>query len=57
MINFNVSYSLMSLYKTSPLQFYFAKIAKMKGEQINTCYGDAGNVVHHALEERINNGR
>lgn len=49
----NISYSSLSTFKKSPLEYYFYKIAKLPPEPVNTCYGDAGNAVHKALENYI----
>lgn len=53
---FNFSYSTYDNYCKSQLWFYFMKILKAeetdKGMQV---YGDAGNVVHSAIEDFINN--
>jgi superfamily II DNA or RNA helicase len=49
----NISYSSLSTFKKSPLEYYFYKIAKIPPEPVNTCYGDAGNAVHKALENYI----
>ena len=53
--NKNISYSLWSTYKKSQLQFYFQYIAKPKDnlKEIHQVYGDAGNVVHSAIEDFI----
>jgi len=53
-IDLNISYSSLSTFKKSPLEYFFYKIAKLKPEPVNSCYGDAGNAVHNALEEYIN---
>lgn len=53
-MNFNFSYSTYDTYCKSPLWFYFMKIAK--AEETDTgmqVYGDAGNVVHNAIEDYI----
>lgn len=56
-ITFNISYSLLSLYKNSPLQFYYEKILKSEPDtQINQAYGNAGQVVHKAIELYITEG-
>jgi superfamily II DNA or RNA helicase len=52
----NISYSSLSTFKKSPLEYYFYKIAKLPPEPVNTCYGDAGNAVHKALENYIVTG-
>lgn len=53
-INFNVSYSLLSVFKSSPLQFYFDKIIKAESDTVcNESYGFAGNVLHETLAKYI----
>ena len=53
---FNLSYSTYSLFKESPLVFYFTKIAKAEPtDWTPDVYGKIGNIVHSALENRINN--
>jgi len=50
------SYSTYDLYKRSPLEFYFSKIAKAEPSDPGMpVYGDAGNVVHNAIEDYWNN--
>ena len=52
---FNLSYSSYSLFKTSPLQFYFQYLTKpAPTNKVMSVYGDAGNVVHKAIEDYIN---
>lgn len=51
---FNLSYSALSVFKQSPLQFYFAYLSDE--EQTNEgmpVYGKAGNAVHEAIEHYI----
>ena len=51
---FNLSYSAWSLYKQSQLQFYFQYIEKAEPTNIAIqVYGNAGNVVHSALEDYV----
>ena len=55
-INFNISYSLLSVFKTSPLQFYFQYIDELPYDtKVVSCYGDGGTAVHTVAEEYINN--
>ena len=54
-IQLNISYSSLSTFKKSPLEYYFYKIAKLVPVPVNSCYGDAGNAVHDALKSYINN--
>ena len=52
---FNLSYSTYSVYKASPLQFYFQKISKPKPtDWVPEVYGMVGNFLHFANESRIN---
>ncbi len=52
MIKFNISASSYSLFKQSPLIFYYRYIAKAKSDtKTNGVYGDAGNVVHNTLDD------
>lgn len=54
-LNFNISYSLLNVWNTSQLQFYFQYIKKTDADtQVKTCYGLAGNILHNAIEEYIN---
>ena len=53
-MKFNLSYSALSTYKKSPLQFYFQYIRKAaKTDEVKQVYGDAGTVVHYAMEDYI----
>lgn len=50
----NISYSAYSLFKESPLQFYFQYIQKAKPTNVGvTAYGEAGVVIHKAIENYI----
>lgn len=52
MIKFNISASSYSLFKQSPLVFYFQYIAKSKPDtKVNTVYGMAGTIVHNLLDK------
>jgi len=51
----NISYSSLSTFKKSPLEYYFYKIAQIPPEPVNTCYGDAGNAVHKAIKTNLKN--
>ena len=54
-IIFNISASSYSMYKTSPLQFYYSYVIKAKADTIPyACYGLAGTIVHNILEDVIN---
>lgn len=56
-IDFNISYSLLSVWYRSPLQFYFQFIKKNKPDtRTPQVYGLAGNIVHNAMEKYINDG-
>lgn len=51
---FNLSYSSWSLYKESQFRFFHQYILKTPStEETLNVYGDAGNVVHEALEDYI----
>lgn len=51
-IKFNISASSYSMYKQSPLMFYYTYIKKSKPDTVvNKTYGLAGNIVHNILEE------
>lgn len=52
-MDLSISYSSLSTFKKSPLEYYFYKIAKLQPTVVNSCYGDAGNAVHKALEYYI----
>lgn len=55
--NFNLSYSAYSMFKKSPLQFYYVYLTKTEPSDSNeTDYGNAGSVVHEALEHYISTG-
>lgn len=52
--NFIFSYSAYSTYKESELQFYFQFLKKViPSDKGITGYGNAGNVVHNALEKYL----
>lgn len=52
MIKFNISASSYSVFKESPLVFYFQYILKLNPDTIsNQSYGLAGNAVHNTLDE------
>ncbi len=46
---------MINLYRESPLTFYYQYIAKAQPtNEVITCYGDAGSVVHEVLSKYIN---
>ena len=50
----NISYSALETYLKSQLQFFFQYVVKVKETNPTTrVYGDAGSVVHEAIEEYI----
>lgn len=51
-----ISYSSLSMFKRSPLEYYFHKIIKEVPEKINSCYGDAGTAVHSGMRAYIEKG-
>lgn len=54
-MKFNLSYSSLSLYRESPRTFFYQYILKIKApDEVSYVYGDAGNIVHSALENYIN---
>lgn len=55
-IDLSISYSSLSMFKKSPLEYFFAKIIKEPPEKINSSYGDAGSAVHKALDSYLKNG-
>lgn len=53
--DFNISYSLLGLYKSCQRNFYYTKIAKMKHTDFVTeVYGKAGSIVHDCMENYYN---
>jgi len=55
-MNLSISYSSLSMFKRSPLEYFFAKIIKEPAEKINSSYGDAGTAVHSGLRAYIEKG-
>ncbi len=56
--NFKLSYSAYSLYKESPLLFYFKYIKKLKPtNRTFECYGKFGNCIHNPVEDYIKKKR
>jgi superfamily II DNA or RNA helicase len=54
-IKFNISASSYSLFKESPLVFYYTYILKAPYDTaVNKVYGDAGTIVHNLIEEYNN---
>jgi superfamily II DNA or RNA helicase len=52
MIKFNISASSYSLYKDSPLVFYYTYILKAPYDtKVNQTYSSSGTIVHNLLEE------
>jgi len=52
---FNLSYSAWSTFKESELQFFFQYIKRIeKTNEVKGVYGNAGNVVHEAIEDYVN---
>jgi len=57
-LKFNISYSSFSLYKKSPLVFFFNYIAKVKSNKVvNTAYGDLGQIIHTFAELYLVNSK
>lgn len=55
-IKFNLSASSLATYNDSQMQFYFQYILKSKPDtEVNSVYGDAGQVVHYIAEKFIQN--
>jgi len=51
---FNLSYSAYSVYKQSPLQFYYRYLSGVApSDETTNVYGNAGNAVHSAMQGYI----